>query len=500
MNKTNKKQNVDKELEQILSRRTEMSILKPLVVGTGITSSHLGDERNVRELFIANHVVSLLRSRNHPVIFYLFDDSFDPLDFRQLRVAVNKDPKLIAEFEKYCGMPLYMIPDPYTCHTSYSAHFQNEILKRFQSFEIYPNIIDVAGLYESGYYDFAKQIVFSRYREIQRFLKKHFPQYTMKKLFYPFCTKCQKLQTTEIMRINPKTVSVKCTECEHTFTEEWKKIKGKFSWKIDVAIKWNIFKVDFEPYSKAYLDPDLGSYFIAKKLSEEFFGGYYPEVLNYGQIIMDKSMSYRIIPSFPAFALHTFLTEKRKTDIELTEKKLVQFAHDYKINENLSYYDYVISKLPYDVFEKAQGKPIDKELEKFYETGIAFSKNFLNKDPLPALPTKELMKKISRSDLVRVRNILKWVLTYRTINSTDYEHKTFVEMLTTYMKESNYQRGKVFHTMRTVLSLEDSLPMSRVLLNASFTYLSGCLMVVMQHLVEEKTVKNHQLPSAVAQG
>ena len=43
---------IDAELEEIINKRASESGKKILVVGTGITSSHLGDERNLREFLI----------------------------------------------------------------------------------------------------------------------------------------------------------------------------------------------------------------------------------------------------------------------------------------------------------------------------------------------------------------------------------------------------------------------------------------------------------------
>src|SRR6266700_1241632 len=92
---------VGHDLENLITNRISGLQRKFIAVGTGITSSHLGDERNIREFLIADDLVQNLRSKKYNVVFYLFDDSFDPLNFRQLRVAVNKDENLIKKFEKY---------------------------------------------------------------------------------------------------------------------------------------------------------------------------------------------------------------------------------------------------------------------------------------------------------------------------------------------------------------------------------------------------------------
>jgi hypothetical protein len=478
---------IDKELDALIQKRVSSLDKKLVTVGTGITSSHLGDERNIREFLIANSLVNNLRDKNYNVIFYLFDDSFDPLNFRQLRVAVNKDETLIKKFEQYCGMPIALIPDPYDCHKSYSIHYQNEILKRFHSLNIFPSVIDIYSSYKSGLYDFAKEIVFTRYKEIQTFLKKNFPQYTMKNLFYPICMKCLKLDGVEIKKISKGQLTVVCSHCEHIQIDHWKNIQGKFSWKIDVAIKWNIFKVDFEPYSKAYLDPDVGSYFIAKKLSQEFFGGNYPESVNYGQIIMGKILSYKILPSFPVEALNNFFVEARKKDLELSEKKLIQLAHDFKIAKGLSYYDYVTTQLAHDLLEEAYGNRKNSENERLINNGIEFSKNFLKRDPSPQLPTISSLTDIDYENLLKIKDIFHWVVFSRLekVNSTIEQ---FSEEFRLFLQEKKIPRGKLFHTIRQVLSQQDSLPMYKIFYYAPITYLSGCLMLISQALsnIEDK--------------
>ena len=141
---------IDDELKTILEKRISSLSKKYITVGTGITSSHLGDERNLREFIIADETVKYLRSQGYNTLFLLNDDSYDPLNFRQLRVAVNKDEMLIEKYKKYCGMPLTLIPDPYECHASYSAHFQNEILNRLSSLDVNVCIVDSSASYESG--------------------------------------------------------------------------------------------------------------------------------------------------------------------------------------------------------------------------------------------------------------------------------------------------------------------------------------------------------------
>ncbi|MBI5123604.1 hypothetical protein HZA75_07135 [Candidatus Roizmanbacteria bacterium] len=467
----------DKELEEIISKRLTSLKQKIVVIGTGITSSHLGDERNIREFIIADSLVKKIREKDVNVLFYLFDDSYDPLNFRQLRVAVNKDEELIKKFEKYCGVPIRLIPDPYECHINYSSHFQNEILDRFHNLGIYPNIIDSYSSYESGLFNDAKEIVFKKRKEINVYLKKTFPKYTMKKLFYPICIKCLKMEGVDIKRIVKDRVTVLCSNCGHKFSDSVRNIRGKFSWKIDVAVKWNVFKVDFEPFSKAYLDPDVGSYFIAKKISEFFFDGYYPESINYGQIVMDKSLSYKALMSLPKDAFVSFFIKNRKKDMELSEKKFIQFAHDYKIDKNLSFYDYIMSLLPYDLFDRLQGKKSVNH--KNVDYGIAFAAHFLGRELYPKLPTRELIMEVPNNILIKIKEIFLWVVSNK-IEYPDHEINVFTQEFTNYLKENYVDKKLIFPTIRKLVSQEHTLPMSKIFFYAPLTYLSGCLLMILQ--------------------
>lgn len=476
---------VDFELEEVIQKRMLLQKSKVIVVGSGIASSHLGDERNLREFLMANTISNYLRQKDRNVLFLLFDDSYDPLNFRQLRVAVNKDEILIRKFKKYCGMPLKLIPDPFGCHRNYSFHYQNEILKRFYSLDVYPNIIDSSSSYESGLYDFAKDIVFTQYKEIDNFLKKEFPKYTMKKIFWPVCPKCSRMEEVYIENIKSGKISIRCSRCGTRPTESWKNIKGKFSWKIDAAVRWNVFKTDFEPFSKAYLDPDVGSYFIAKKLSKEFFGGYYPEIIHYGQVIMDKSLSYKLLASLPKEIFHSLFLMHRKKDITLSDKKILQFAREYKIDDKLSYYDYVVSKLSYDLFELLHGDKVDTHYKKLIDHGLEFARHFLKRELHPKLPKREVFEYVDKQALLEIRKLIKWLISYK-MRQVDSSPDELSKKTDAFLIKNKMHKAKLFPLIRKFLSQEHSLPMSKIFYFVPNTFLYGCLSMIVQIISETK--------------
>lgn len=452
---------IDQDLEDKLEARINRDDLKVMVVSAGITSSGLGDERNLREFLLASEITNYLRSKNTNVIFYLFDDSFDPLTFAQLRVGVKKDDKLIKKFEKYCGTPIKLIPDPYGCHASYSAHFQDEILKRFHSLGVFPCLIDMWSLYEKRILDPYKEIIFKKHLDIKSFLSKKFPGYTMKNLFWVFCHHCNKIDSTEIRKIENNKIRFYCKNCKKSYTKTWENIKGKFSWKIDTAIKWNLFKSDFEPYTYAYIDPTAGSYFIAKSISEKFFKGCYPECINIGKVNMDKELSYILLSSLPKEAVKTLFLKNRQKDITINTKKVISVAKECQISEGINFYDYVREKLPYDII---QGSSVSFKNDSFQEiasAGHEFAKNFLKIDAYPTLPDEDKIKILKRSILDQVTNLMNSVIEWRH-KFPDDSHDKFLKRLNSYLKKNKVIRSELFPQIRDLFSLEHGIPLSRI--------------------------------------
>ena len=75
----------------------------PRIIATGFTTALLGDERTLREFIIGDYVREKLERKGENVVLYLINDNYDPLNYRQLRIGVNKDEKLLKKFERYAA-------------------------------------------------------------------------------------------------------------------------------------------------------------------------------------------------------------------------------------------------------------------------------------------------------------------------------------------------------------------------------------------------------------
>ena len=155
----------------------------PHVVATGFTTALLGDERTLREFVIGDQAARTLRDQGVNAVLYLINDSYDPLNERQLRVGVEKDERRMAQFAAFCGRPIAEIPDPYDCHSSYSDHFLEGLLDRLYGLDIHPLVLDAHPAYQRGHYAPFVRMTLGRYREIQEAITASCHNYTPRQLY-----------------------------------------------------------------------------------------------------------------------------------------------------------------------------------------------------------------------------------------------------------------------------------------------------------------------------
>src|SRR3989344_3068709 len=470
---------IDAELKEILEEREKKLPSKIITVSAGTTSSGLGDERNLREFLLADTIVEYFREKGKNVFFYLFDDSFDPLTHSKLKVGVKKDKELIKKFEKYYGTPIKLIPDPYKCHRSYSTHFQEQIIERFHNLGIFPTVIDAWSLYQNGQYDFAKEIIFKNYSNIPKILKEHFPKYTMRQIFWVLCPKCKKIDNTKILKVEKGQVLGQCDKCHKKIKASFKTIKGKFSWKIDSAIRWNLFKPDFEPYLDAYLDPVMGSYLITKVFSEEFFGGFSPEPIRIGKVHLDKEMSFSILPTCPRPVMDNLLLANRIRDIVISEKRVINAAKNTFIDGDLSYFDYVRIRLPYDINDFTTARLNDKNTISLINFGSEFSKKFLNKNLQPQIPSIEKLKEIEQKlKKLHIIPLINWIIEYK-VDHSNSGHEKFLKALNMYLNNHKISRAELFPFIHRILSVEKSIPLSKLFFFSPIGFLHDFLTILL---------------------
>ena len=335
------------------ARQDGTSARLPHVVATGFTTAFLGDERTLREFVVGDHVVHALREQGTNAVLYLVNDTYAPLDERQLRVGMDKNPALIRKFRPFCGRPIAEIPDPFDCHASYAAHFTARLTERLRRLDIHPLIIDTHRAYRAGHY--APYIVrtFERYREIQDAIWARFGQ-LVQNLFRMQCPQCGCVDGTSIVSVAEQ-VRYRCERCGTEGSELPSALQGKLNWKLDCAARWNLYRIDTEVFGKAHLARE-GTNNVSCLVSREFFGGQVPEVVKYGELKIQRELSGRLLQILPPEALKRMLTEHLSRDLEVTRDFVAQFAERFEVRPGASYASFVRQELPRVALEVAAAR------------------------------------------------------------------------------------------------------------------------------------------------
>ena len=254
------------------------------VCAAGVSPSgsvHIG---NFRDFATPYFVVKALRKKGKKAKLLVSWDEFD----RCRKIPANVQAVVGSDYDKYIGCPYVDIPDPWGCHESYAAHFEEEFLKGIAPFGMELDCRYQAEMYRSGKY--TKDIIeaIQKRGEIFEILDSFKTKDTTKSpeelkaehdaekaVYSPvsiFCPECH-TDFTKITAFSEDGTEADYTcRCGHSghfnFLENF---NCKLGWKVDWAMRWRYEQVDFEPGGKDHAAP-TGSYSNSKIISKKIFG------------------------------------------------------------------------------------------------------------------------------------------------------------------------------------------------------------------------------------
>ncbi|MAG50838.1 lysine--tRNA ligase [archaeon] len=252
---------------------TNRSKKKAYTCAAGITPSgtvHIG---NFREIITTDIVVKALEKLGKKVKFIYSWDDYDR--FRKVPKNVPK------ELEKYIGLPLSEVPDPFKCHKSYAEHFEKEVENSLKNLEMDIEFIRQNEMHKKCKYSKQIKEVLNKRNKIKNILNKYRKEPF--KEYWPltvYCEKCKK-DSTEILNYDKNyEIQYKC-ECGFSNKIDFRK-KGivKLKWRSDWCARWIYEKVDFEPGGKDHFAAG-GSYETGKQIIKEVWNKEAPDYVIY---------------------------------------------------------------------------------------------------------------------------------------------------------------------------------------------------------------------------
>ncbi len=205
-----------------------------------------------------------------PTEIITFSDDMDGLR----KVPENIPNKELLE--KNLHKPLTSVPDPFKKFSSFGEH-NNEMLKNFlNEFKFKYIFKSSTQTYKKGIFNEALLQVLEKYDQIMEIILPTLGKERKKTYspFLPICPETGKVLEVPIIEINKKDGKI-------IYENDGKKIetdvingKCKLQWKVDWAMRWYAFDVDYEMYGKDLIESAILSSKICKVLGKKSPNGF----------------------------------------------------------------------------------------------------------------------------------------------------------------------------------------------------------------------------------
>lgn len=217
---------------------------KKYVCASGVTPSGFVHMGNFREAITTHLVVKALQEKGKNADFIYSWDDYDR--FRKVPEGLPK------ELEKYIGVAVGSMPDPFKCHKSYAEHFEKKFEDSIKDLGFTMRFIRQIEPYQKCIYAHDIRLALRGRDKIRKVLDKY-RKYPLDSSWMPavvYCEKCGK-DNTKILKYDEEyKIKYKCV-CGHTDEIDFRK-KGlvKLKWRVDWPARWAYYHEDFEPCGK----------------------------------------------------------------------------------------------------------------------------------------------------------------------------------------------------------------------------------------------------------
>ena len=254
------------EVRKLLKdRKAIIAKKKKITFQTGYGPSglpHIGTFGEVARTTMMINALNHIQKIDHKLI--TFSDDMDGL--RKIPDNVPNNEVL----KKNLGKPLTAIPDPFKKFKSFGEH-NNEMLKEFLTkFKFEFDFKSSTENYKKGVFNNSLMRVIEKYEEIMNIILPTLRDERRKTYcpFLPICPKTGKVLEIPLISMDKKTGKV-------VFDNKHEKIETnildgncKLQWKVDWAMRWFTFDVDFEMYGKDLMESAILSNKICRILGK----------------------------------------------------------------------------------------------------------------------------------------------------------------------------------------------------------------------------------------
>ncbi|MCJ7623517.1 MAG: lysine--tRNA ligase [Anaerolineaceae bacterium] len=242
-----------KEAQQLV-KRSSGKFGNKVIFETGFGPSglpHIGTFAEVaRTTWVRNSFKFLT---NCPTELIAFSDDMDGL--RKVPPNMPKQNMLT----EHLGKPLCKIPDPFDEHESYSGYMNSKLQEFLDKYGFDYRFQSSYDAYTQGDFDEGLAIILERVEEINAIILPTLSECKRADWspFIPVCEKCGRVYSTRVLGYHPQdnTINYICNRqegfvqsCGHKGTISIFGGMTKVGWKVDWALRWYTYDVDYEMY------------------------------------------------------------------------------------------------------------------------------------------------------------------------------------------------------------------------------------------------------------
>jgi len=242
-----------------------------IILQTGYGPSglpHIGTFAEVaRTTMMVNAIKQII---DIPTEVITFSDDMDGLR----KIPDNVPNKEILE--KNLHKPLTNIPDPFKKYKSFGDH-NNEMLKKFlNEFKFNYTFKSSTESYKKGLFNSSLLLVLEKYEKIKEIIlptlgKERQITYSP---FLPICPETGKVLEVPVVEIKKKEGKIIYQNGNKKIETEVTNGKCKLQWKVDWAMRWYAFDVDYEMYGKDLIESAILSSKICQILGKKSPNGF----------------------------------------------------------------------------------------------------------------------------------------------------------------------------------------------------------------------------------